>query len=37
MGHISAIVALGSDDVWAVGTQGFGIDTGQQGQGLIEH
>jgi len=36
-GKISAIVALGPDDVWAVGLQGFGIDTGQQGQGLIEH
>jgi hypothetical protein len=36
-GQISSIAALGPDDVWAVGLQGFGIDTAQQGQGLIEH
>jgi hypothetical protein len=36
-GRISAIVALEPDDVWAVGLQGFGIDTGQKGQGLVEH
>jgi hypothetical protein len=36
-GRILALVTVGPDDVWAVGLQGFGIDTGQQGQGLIEH
>lgn len=36
-GKISSIVALGPDDVWAVGIQNFGIDSGQLGQGLMEH
>lgn len=36
-GSISDIAALGPDDVWAVGIQNFGLDSGQVGQGLIEH
>jgi hypothetical protein len=36
---ISAIVALGHDDVWAVGTRDgdFYLDVAQQGHGFVEH
>lgn len=35
---VADIVALGPDDVWAVGTTtGPGLDVAQQGQGLVEH
>lgn len=33
----AGIVALGPDDVWAVGTAAGGLDIAQQGQGLVEH
>jgi hypothetical protein len=32
-----SVVALGQNNVWAVGVQGLGGDVAQQGQGLIEH
>lgn len=34
---VSDLVALGPDDVWAVGTTAGGLDVAQQGQGLVEH
>ncbi|HEV2238848.1 MAG TPA: hypothetical protein VGR57_19470 [Ktedonobacterales bacterium] len=36
---VSAIVALGRDDVWAVGTRDgdFYLDVAQQGHGFVEH
>lgn len=36
-GTVADLLALGPNDVWAVGTMGMGWDTAQQGQGLVEH